>query len=100
MRAGLTSAAFCPMYTFPYFCRLVFSDQCDFQILTEIIHEMCCISLIRHKRIAQGAWLAAFSVGKCEMSWTGGRRQSELLIESEGLQSGCHLSGWDLDTDR
>jgi len=44
--------------------------------------------------------VAAFGVGKCEMSWTGGRRQSELLIESEGLQSGCHLSGWDLDTDR
>lgn len=44
--------------------------------------------------------VAAFSVGKCEMNWTGGRRQSELLIESEGLQSGCHLSGWDLDTDR
>lgn len=44
--------------------------------------------------------VAAFSGGEREMSCTGGRRQSELVMESEGLQSGCHLSGWDLDTDR
>lgn len=78
-----------------YYCRLIFSDPCNFQILTQIICDMFSRSLILLKRIK--FVMSAFGVDKCEMICIGSRKLSELFVQSEGLQVDCHHSGWHLE---